>query len=736
MSRLTRTRSSLPDLRVPRQTRLQHAGVSRRGLLPIWLGVLLGFFALLVVGRALTGLAYANRIYPGVSAAGLDLGGLTVPEATAQLGHRLDAFASTSVSVQIGDRSVTTTPTQLGFHSDPAGLAQASYDTGRQGSLLSRLAGPLFAAKLRLPIAPDSLVDRPTLVAAVGRIAAQTDRPALNASLVLDPTVQVMPSQSGQQIDQNAAAAAATDYLTRLDSGPLVIPTSIQQPTVTTDQLTSARDQDRRLLAGPVVLDVANQSFTIPPSIVRHALVVPPGSTRLQIDQSALSDFIQTVDKKVTRPTRDAQYSIADGKVTIVPDQSGQSMDQTATLSALSKALTAGQLSANGTVQALSPRVTSTDLQPFVTKTQKLLDAGLVLVAENQEFRLSSAELGDLLNVQEVSAGNFQLDLDHAKLADRLTKINAQFQHPSIDARFNWQGGKLSLRQPMVPAVTIDQPGAIAKIEAKWQDGRVVLPLANGEMAIGNAYLSRLNGELEQIIQTRTTAFYGSIPERAHNIALALSKINGTYVPVGATFSFNHAIGPTTLAAGFQWGFGYSTGSNGNSQVVPSVAGGICQVATTVFQPVFWAGYEIQERHWHMFAMHSYADNGYLGLDATVAPNDGLDLQFTNDSTHPVLILAWTEGETAHVELVGTPPDWTVKVSPEVITNVVPAPTTVVRSTSPLFQRGRQIVLEAAQGGLTAHDIRQVIYPDGHVRTLILNSDYQPAPLSILVGSG
>lgn len=55
-----------------------------------------------------------------------------------------------------------------------------------------------------------------------------------------------------------------------------------------------------------------------------------------------------------------------------------------------------------------------------------------------------------------------------------------------------------------------------------------------------------------------------------------------------------------TLATGFQWGFAYSTGSNGVSEVVPSVAGGVCQVATTVFQPVFWAGYEIDERHWHM----------------------------------------------------------------------------------------------------------------------------------------
>jgi len=42
------------------------------------------------------------------------------------------------------------------------------------------------------------------------------------------------------------------------------------------------------------------------------------------------------------------------------------------------------------------------------------------------------------------------------------------------------------------------------------------------------------------------------------------------------------------------------------------------------FQPVFWAGYEIDERNWHMFPMRSYADNGYIGLDATVSPDEVL----------------------------------------------------------------------------------------------------------------
>jgi vancomycin resistance protein YoaR len=134
--------------------------------------------------------------------------------------------------------------------------------------------------------------------------------------------------------------------------------------------------------------------------------------------------------------------------------------------------------------------------------------------------------------------------------------------------------------------------------------------------------------------------------------------------------------------------------------------------------------------------MHHYAIDNYLGLDATVSPEDNVDFQFTNDSDHALLIHAWTQDNQAHVALIGTKPDWTVKVDPEQLSDVKPPPKEVVRSQSPLFAKGRQIILEDAGEGVTSRIVRHVIYPDGHERTLKLESIYQPAPKSILVGTG
>jgi vancomycin resistance protein YoaR len=104
---------------------------------------------------------------------------------------------------------------------------------------------------------------------------------------------------------------------------------------------------------------------------------------------------------------------------------------------------------------------------------------------------------------------------------------------------------------------------------------------------------------IRELIDESTTAFAGAIPEKAHNIQLAATRLNGVVVPPGGTFSFNREVGPTILEAGFQLGLRFDDRRPaGGVHTVPSVAGGICQVATTLFQPVVWAGYQLEERYW------------------------------------------------------------------------------------------------------------------------------------------
>jgi vancomycin resistance protein YoaR len=240
---------------------------------------------------------------------------------------------------------------------------------------------------------------------------------------------------------------------------------------------------------------------------------------------------------------------------------------------------------------------------------------------------------------------------------------------------------------------------------------------------------------IQQLIEQSTTSFAGSVPEKAHNIRLAAERLNGVVVPPGGTFSFNDEVGPTTLEAGFQWGFGLTTGANGGAHTVPSVAGGICQVATTLFQPVFWAGYQLEERYWHLYWIPAYTSRDVVGLDATVDGDAGLDFKWINPTNNYVLIQASADAEHVTFSLYGAKPDWKVQVEPPVISNrVSPDPAPDVQE-EPLLPWGRVVPVETARDGFQVVITRHVVGPDGARRDLVLKSIYQPGHNVTLVGS-
>ncbi len=689
----------------------------------------------LIAVRAYADALYQGRIYPGVVTAGIDVGGLTVDEATTRLSQRFDELAKAQLTVQAGDQAFHLTRSQLGFHPNAAEAARLSYEIGRTSDLLTTLLGPFAHHRVSTPLPDNLLVDDKTLGEAIAQIEARVDRPSTDATLELFPEPHVMASHSGQKFDPTRAQNDLRTSLLANPVDPIILAVDVSEPQVTTEQLEPIRGQAARILNSTFTLTDGQRRWIVPADLVRSGLVVTTNPPGLDLRTSGFQPLVRDVARQVERPVQNARLDIANGNVNLIADSKGLIVDQPGTLSGLSQSILAADSTVSVQVTQVAPSVTSADLNPVGNDARKALLKGLTLKAEDRSFPLTTTELGDLMVLKQ-SGGAWTLVLDRTKVSDVVQHVSQQFVHPTNQARFGWENGTVILRQPVVTVATIDENGAVDKVLTGWRGGQVDLPIVAKTVAADAELIGRLNQDLHEVLQERETSFAGSIPERANNIAVALSRIDGTYVPPGALFSFNQTVGPTTLAAGFRWGFAYAPGSTGGYQVVPSVAGGICQVATTLFQPVFWAGYTIEERHWHTFVMRHYADQGYLGLDATVSPEDGVDFKFRNDSDHGLLILAGTDGQNAKVTLIGTRPDWTVKVDPEVDSNARPAPTGVTRTTSPVFEKGREIILEEAQAGLTADVVRHVVYPDGHERTLHLTSDYQPSQLSILVGTG
>jgi len=137
---------------------------------------------------------------------------------------------------------------------------------------------------------------------------------------------------------------------------------------------------------------------------------------------------------------------------------------------------------------------------------------------------------------------------------------------------------------------------------------------------------------ITELVSESTTWFYGSSPERMHNIAQAASNFYGIVIAPGEEFSFNKFLGEVTAEQGYEQGLIIFGG-----RTIEGVGGGVCQVSTTAFQAAFWAGFPIVERWQHGYQVGYYDDGEGPGMDATVY-SPLVDLRFINDTPYHLLI--------------------------------------------------------------------------------------------------
>ncbi|WP_456481148.1 VanW family protein [Oceanithermus sp.] len=219
------------------------------------------------------------------------------------------------------------------------------------------------------------------------------------------------------------------------------------------------------------------------------------------------------------------------------------------------------------------------------------------------------------------------------------------------------------------------------------------------------------------------TNFWGSSPARVHNIRTGAELLNGTWIPRGAEFSFNAAVGPIDEDHGFV-----------ESLVIvgdateKGVGGGICQVSTTTFRAAFLAGLPITERHPHSYQLRYYRP---LGLDATIY-QPWRDLKFMNDTSGDLLLLAQVRGSKLYVRLFGTP-DREVSWDGPFLRDRKPPlePREIVDDS---LAPGERKQVDWAAEGLTATVTRTVRYADGRVVEEVFESTYRPWGDVYLVG--
>ncbi|MCH5353020.1 MAG: VanW family protein [Acutalibacter sp.] len=213
------------------------------------------------------------------------------------------------------------------------------------------------------------------------------------------------------------------------------------------------------------------------------------------------------------------------------------------------------------------------------------------------------------------------------------------------------------------------------------------------------------------------------------NMALALSKVNGTILQPGQTFSYNGATGDSTDPnAGWKGANGLVGGLH-----VQVYGGGICQGSTTLYNAALMAGMEIVERECHS-EPSTYCP---IGLDATVDYGN-IDFKFSNPLETPVYIASWMDGVTLYVEFYGCfPKEWDKITVGSEQTGYEPIPSGVSFREDSQLAKGQYVRRSSGHSGYTARAWRTYYKGDATVKTEeLLSSHYTPGGVIYAVGPG
>ncbi len=263
---------------------------------------------------------------------------------------------------------------------------------------------------------------------------------------------------------------------------------------------------------------------------------------------------------------------------------------------------------------------------------------GVSLVEENgayhlqPEFKEDSAKTSLLANAQ-TNINRDNIEVSFAKNADGTISVSS-----------NAQG-----TVPQVSQTVSDMNETFFTEQRRTSAPEIVI--SSGEIPATMTFSEACDFGLVGEISSFTTQYASGAEARNHNIHLAADYLNNSIAKAnGGRWSFNEVAGEATAERGYQ-----GAGAIVSGEYSDAIGGGICQVATTVFNTIYDAGYPVKQRHNHTLYIASYPE----GRDAAIAYPD-MDLIWENDTTSDVLLVMSYTSTSITAKLYGVDPNYVV----------------------------------------------------------------------------
>ncbi len=429
-------------------------------------------------------------------------------------------------------------------------------------------------------------------------------------------------------------------------------------------------------------------------------------------DQRVAYTYLQNIGSQVNQPVVEANLRLEGTNVVAQVGQVGRLLNLDATLIYLGAQL---QSFRDGEVplviQEAAPRLL--DVSSQADAARRIISQPLTITLPNFRegdpgpWTYDIPVVANMISVNIVENGGrseMQVGLDPAALRLSLNELKTYVDRQPANASFifNDETSQIEPTAPSRVGRLMDVEASITAVNDALLRGEhnVALVVREQQPLIADT-ASGADLGITQLIAKQTSYFYGSSTARIQNVVTATEQFHGILVAPGEIFSMGKILGDVSLENGFAEALIIYGG-----RTIKGVGGGVCQVSTTLFRTVFFAGFPVVERYSHAYRVSYYEKTAGGNIDPNLAGMDAtvyfplVDFKFKNDSPYWILMETYVDvsARTLTWKLYSTSDGRSVTWKTTGPSNVVPAP-------APLFEENPEMKAEqikqidhAAQG--------------------------------------
>ncbi len=341
-------------------------GRRRRRLLQAGAGLLilaLSAGAVLSVSAASWGqdLRAGERLLPGVSVAGVQVGEATRAEATTEVEAALARHLDGQLTLRHDVGTWTTTPRELGATTDLEQVIADAFAGTVEATLPELIATRWFGSTSQLSLDVAIIRDEVAEQALVDEVVRTIDLEPTDASVTwAGDGAEVTDHVEGRAVDAEALAATLTDALDTADTAAPVevpVPTTVLPPQLTTAQAEQAAATAEQAVTAaldrPLTVTFGERTWTVTPrdvgarvdgeAVVLASLAAPasPPAVPLTVEPEDLTATVAAIAAEVDIAPVAATASYRGGRVEIGAERDGRAVDRAEARGTLAAALVA-----------------------------------------------------------------------------------------------------------------------------------------------------------------------------------------------------------------------------------------------------------------------------------------------------------------------------------------------------------------------------------------------------------